>query len=102
MFSVCNFRLPLYHCSSCGLHDAQDAFGMLNEMGQTGVMPTVDTFNTLMDACVRRNDPPAVLRLFRQMVQSGACTALTYSYFFVIPPPSPRGGGRALPEGLRS
>ena len=57
------------------VHTMQDAFGMLNEMGQTGVMPTVDTFNTLMDACVRRSDPPAVLRLFRQMVQSGASTA---------------------------
>lgn len=72
---------------------------MLNEMGQTGVMPTVDTFNTLMDACVRRNDPPAVLRLFRQMVQSGACTALTYSYFLVKPPPSPPGGEGGPPRG---
>lgn len=51
--------------------DVQEAFGMLNEMGKAGVMPTVDTFNTLMDACIRRVDPPAVLRLFRQMVQSG-------------------------------
>lgn len=45
---------------------------MLNEMGKAGVIPTVDTFNTLMDACIRRVDPPAVLRLFRQMVQSGS------------------------------
>jgi len=52
------------------LGDVQEAFGMLNEMGKAGVMPTVDTFNTLMDACIRRVDPPAVLRLFRQMVQS--------------------------------
>ena len=44
---------------------------MLNEMGRAGVVPTVDTFNTLMDACIRRVDPAAVLRLFRQMVQSG-------------------------------
>jgi len=52
--------------------DVQEAFGMLNEMGKAGVMPTVDTFNTLMDACIRRVDPSAVLRLFRQMVQSGS------------------------------
>ncbi|DBA92143.1 TPA: hypothetical protein ACH3X1_015865 [Trebouxia sp. C0004] len=51
--------------------DDKEAFGMLNEMGKAGVMPTVDTFNTLMDACIRRVDPPAVLRLFRRMVQSG-------------------------------
>jgi len=48
---------------------------MLSEMGKAGVMPTVDTFNTLMDACIRRVDPPAVLRLFRQMQQSGRSTA---------------------------
>ena len=53
----------------------QDAFGMLNKMGKAGVVPTVDTFNTLMDACICRVDPPAVLRLFRQMVQSGALFA---------------------------
>ena len=58
--------------------DVQEAFGMLNEMGKAGVMPTVDTFNTLMDACIRRVDPPAVLRLFRQMVQSGLLTACVW------------------------
>lgn len=49
----------------------QDAFGMLTEMGKEGVMPTVDTFNTLMDACIRRVNPAAVPRLFKQMEQSG-------------------------------
>lgn len=51
----------------------QDAFGMLAEMGKEGVMPTVDTFNTLMDACIRRVNPAAVPRLFNQMEQSGVC-----------------------------
>lgn len=51
----------------------QDAFGMLTEMGKQGVMPTVDTFNTLMDACIRRVNPAAVPRLFKQMEQSGMC-----------------------------
>ena len=49
----------------------QDAFGMLTEMERAGVTPTVDTWNTLMNACIRRVDPAAVLRLFHQMVQSG-------------------------------
>lgn len=44
---------------------------MLREMGKEGVMPTVDTFNTLMDACIRRVNPAAVPRLFTQMKQSG-------------------------------
>ena len=44
---------------------------MLTEMGKEGVMPTVDTFNTLMDACIRRVNPAAVPRLFKQMEQSG-------------------------------
>ena len=50
---------------------------MLTEMGKEGVMPTVDTFNTLMDACIRRVNPAAVPRLFHQMVQSG--DAVTHS-----------------------
>lgn len=58
---------------------------MLNEMGKAGVMPTVDTFNTLMDACIRRVDPPAVLRLFRQMVQSGALFACVWRLFITSP-----------------
>lgn len=40
-------------------------------MGQAGVVPTVDTFNTLMSACGKRGDHEAVLRLFKQLVQSG-------------------------------
>ena len=49
---------------------------MLTEMGKEGVMPTVDTFNTLMDACIRRVNPAAVPRLFKQMEQSGVLTIL--------------------------
>ena len=44
---------------------------MLYQMGKAGVTPSVDTFNTLMDACLMRSDPQAVVRLFQQMQQSG-------------------------------
>lgn len=44
---------------------------MLSEMAAAGVIPTVDTFNTLMDACSYRHDYEAVVRLFGHMVQSG-------------------------------
>lgn len=50
----------------------QDAFGILMKMGEAGVMPTVDTYNTLMDVCTRRSDPQAVTRLFQQMRQAGS------------------------------
>ena len=56
-----------FHAATC----VQDGFGMLSEMSLAGVVPTVDTFNTLMDACILRHDYHAVLRLFRHMVQSG-------------------------------
>lgn len=49
---------------------------MLSEMTAAGVIPTVDTFNTLMDACSSRHDYEAVVRLFRHMVQSGKVDAL--------------------------
>ena len=49
----------------------QDAFQMLKEMRARGVPATVDTFNTLMNGCIRRNDPAGVPRLFDQMVQAG-------------------------------
>ena len=48
---------------------------MLSEMTAAGVIPTVDTFNTLMDACSSRHDYEAVVRLFRHMVQSGETCA---------------------------
>ena len=49
----------------------QDSFGMMSEMIEAGVIPTVDTFNTLMDSCSSRHDYEAVVRLYRQMVQAG-------------------------------
>lgn len=62
---------------------------MLTEMGNEGVMPTVDTFNTLMDACIRRVNPAAVPRLFDQMVHSGAQSSTSAPVPALLPPSSP-------------
>ena len=82
---LCNcitIKVDLAHVAELNTVTLQDAFGMLTEMGKEGVMPTVDTFNTLMDACIRRVNPAAVPRLFKQMEQSGTrpvCTCCNSS-----------------------
>ena len=49
----------------------QATFDLLKEMSDSGVGPTGDTFNTLMDAAIECGDPEAALRLFAQMVETG-------------------------------
>ena len=57
---------------------------MLYQMGEAGVTPSVDTFNTLMDACLMRSDPQAVVRLFQQMQQSGQFPGSTFQRSWVL------------------
>lgn len=49
----------------------QDAIATLRSMGLAGVMPSTDTFNTLMSACLARGDAAAVPRLFRRLIYLG-------------------------------
>ena len=49
----------------------QATFELLKEMSDSGVGPTGDTFNTLMDAAIECGDPEAALRLFAQMLDTG-------------------------------
>ena len=49
-------------------------------MGMAGVVPSTDTFNTLMGACLSRGDPGAVPRLFRRLISLGHTPdALSYT-----------------------
>ncbi len=59
---------------------AQDAISTLRSMGMAGVVPSTDTFNTLMSACLSREDPGAVPRLFRRLISLGhSPDALSYT-----------------------
>ena len=49
----------------------QDALMTLREMGMAGVIPSTDTFNTLMSACFDRGDPSAIPHLFRRLISLG-------------------------------
>ncbi len=49
----------------------QAEVALLQDMGEAGVKPNVDTFNTLMTARLRAADCVAVARLFRQMLAYG-------------------------------
>lgn len=61
----------------CG---GQGALATLRSMGMAGVVPSTDTFNTLMSACLSRGDPAAVLRLFRRLISLGhSPDALSYT-----------------------
>lgn len=64
-----------------GVHRGdQDALGTLRRMGEAGVVPSTDTFNTLMGACLARGDACAVPRLFRRLICLGhAPDALSYT-----------------------
>jgi pentatricopeptide repeat protein len=50
---------------------SQDTLATLRSMGMAGVVPSADTFNTLMSACLARGDAAAVLSLFRRMISLG-------------------------------
>ena len=52
----------------------------LREMGMAGVIPSTDTFNTLMSACFDRGDPSAIPHLFRRLISLGhSPDALSYT-----------------------
>ena len=58
----------------------QDALMTLREMGMAGVVPSTDTFNTLMSACFDRGDPSAIPHLFRRLISLGhSPDALSYT-----------------------
>ncbi len=58
----------------------QDALETLRSMGMAGVVPSTDTFNTLMGACLSRGDPGAVPRMFRRLISLGHTPdALSYT-----------------------
>ena len=52
----------------------------LREMGMAGVVPSTDTFNTLMSACSDRGDPSSIPHLFRRLISLGhSPDALSYT-----------------------
>ena len=58
----------------------QDALTTLRDMGMAGVVPSTDTFNTLMSACFSRGDPASVPHLFRRLISLGhSPDALSYT-----------------------
>lgn len=58
----------------------QDALSTLRDMGMAGVVPSTDTFNTLMSACFSRGDPASVPYLFRRLISLGhSPDALSYT-----------------------
>ena len=63
-----------------GTRILQDALTTLRDMGMAGVVPSTDTFNTLMSACFSRGDPASVPHLFRRLISLGhSPDALSYT-----------------------
>lgn len=89
----------------CACVGAQDAISTLRSMGMAGVVPSTDTFNTLMSACLSKGDPGAVPRLFRRLISLGH-TPDTLSYTSLITSLTrlgrPEDAVRPLASGLAS
>lgn len=54
-----------------GSVDVADAFEVLSEMKEAGVRPDVQTFNTLMDICVRGEQPERAVKVFSTLKRLG-------------------------------